>query len=368
MVGKLNDKRFRQSLGTRNLDKAYRKLAELQRPDYKAPQTLETAICAFKVAKEDVSHDTKRNLRRVLENLASLASSIQIRTLDEIEVATIDRYRSMRPICALTWTKELSILRNFFTFCVSRRWMEVNPAKEVRPPKIKPTPKEPYSEQEVTQILNAARSFGRGDYERCRATAMVLLLRFTGLRISDVATLARERVKRDRVHLYTLKNGKPVFLPIPPILQGALEMVPAPKGAIGEPKYYFWSGNGTTRAFIRDVTRTMNRVFKRSGVKGAHAHRFRHTLATALLEKGWTMEDVAIVLGSSPDIIRRHYAQWSTQRQERIFTLAQDVWSGTFLPHSEKSAVSDEKKRDNLVDGMGFEPTTPTLRTWCSPN
>ena len=23
---------------------------------------------------------------------------------------------------------------------------------------------------------------------------------------------------------------------------------------------------------------------------------------------------------------------------------------------------------DNLVDGMGFEPTTPTLRTWCSPS
>jgi hypothetical protein len=21
-----------------------------------------------------------------------------------------------------------------------------------------------------------------------------------------------------------------------------------------------------------------------------------------------------------------------------------------------------------LVDGMGFEPTTPTLRTWCSPS
>jgi len=22
----------------------------------------------------------------------------------------------------------------------------------------------------------------------------------------------------------------------------------------------------------------------------------------------------------------------------------------------------------DLVDGMGFEPTTPTLRTWCSPS
>jgi integrase len=65
-------------------------------------------------------------------------------------------------------------------------------------------------------------------------------------------------------------------------------------------------------------------------VNGAHAHRFRHALATALLEKGWATEDVAIVLGSTSDIIGRHYAQWITERQDRIWSLAQDVWSGNF--------------------------------------
>jgi integrase len=130
---------------------------------------------------------------------------------------------------------------------------------------------------------------------------MIYLLRFTGLRISDVATLERDRVRDDRIYLYTMKNGKPVFLPIPPVLKEALEGLPTPNGTVGESKYFFWSGNGTTRAFLRDVTRTIARVFKHSGVKGAHAHRFRHTLATALLEKGWTTEDVALVLGSTPD-------------------------------------------------------------------
>ena len=27
-----------------------------------------------------------------------------------------------------------------------------------------------------------------------------------------------------------------------------------------------------------------------------------------------------------------------------------------------------EARRIDLVDGVGFEPTTPTMRTWCSPN
>jgi hypothetical protein len=110
------------------------------------------------------------------------------------------------------------------------------------------------------------------------------------------------------------------------------------------------------------------RVFELSEVAGAHAHRFRHTLATALLEKGWTTEDVAIILGSTPNIIQRHYAQWTIQRQERISSLAQDVWNVGFLSGSKKLAVTLDSKRDILVDGMGFEPTTPTLRTWCSPN
>ena len=273
-----------------------------------------------------------------------------------------------RRISAMTWTKELAILRNFFGFCVSRKWMSTNPAKEVKPPTVKPKPKEPYTQQEVVRIFSGCDRLGRGHYERSRARAMVLLLRYTGLRISDVATLARNRVRNRRIYLRTMKNGKPIFLPIPPVLGDILDALPEPKGTQGRSRYFFWSGNGTTRAVIRGATRTLARVFELSEVEGAHAHRFRHTLATALLKKGWTTEDVADVLGSTPEIIRKHYAQWTVQRQERILSLAQDVWDVRFLSDSKKSSVTADSKEDILVDGMGFEPTTPTLRTWCSPS
>jgi integrase len=246
--------------------------------------------------------------------------------------------------------------------------MLYNPAKEVKAPTIKLKPKEPYPQEEVIQILSACDELGRGSYERHRARAMVLLLRYTGLRISDVATLARDRVRDDRIFLYTMKNGKPVFLPIPAFLREALDSLPTPKGTEEKSRYFFWSGNGTSRAFIRGVTRTLARVFEISGVEGAHAHRFRHTLATALLEKGWTTEDVADVLGSTPEIIRKHYAQWTVKRQERILSLAHDVWDVRFLSDSKKLSVTVDSEEDHLVDGMGFEPTTPTLRTWCSPS
>jgi integrase len=73
-------------------------------------------------------------------------------------------------------------------------------------------------------------------------------------------------------------------------------------------------------------------VFRRSGVAGAHAHRFRHTLATEILENGGTFEEAADVLGNSPDIVRKYYAKWSPRRQERISTLMGRIF-GTSVVH-----------------------------------
>jgi integrase len=45
------------------------------------------------------------------------------------------------------------------------------------------------------------------------------------------------------------------------------------------------------------------------GVQGAHAHRFRHILATELLGRGASFEEVADILGNSPEIVRKHYGK-----------------------------------------------------------
>jgi len=69
-------------------------------------------------------------------------------------------------------------------------------------------------------------------------------------------------------------------------------------------------------------------VFRRAKILGAHAHRFRHTLATDILARGSTMADVADVLGISEPIARRHYAKWSAARQKRISTIMRLVQDG----------------------------------------
>jgi integrase len=262
-----------------------------------------------------------------LEYLKVHAAKLNLHMIDEVQPDAIDAFRTTRGVCALTWTKELQILRNFFNFCMDREWTVRNPASRVAMPKnIQPTDKEPYAPNEMIKIFAACDTFGRYAYERLRARAMVRALRHTALRISDVATLGRDRIRRGEIYLRTLKNGKVVKLPIHPELQKALDAIPVPRGTVGEPRYFFWSGNGTARGAIRDATRTLAAVFKTSGVAGAHPHRFRHTLATELLGAGASFEEVADILGNSPNIVRKYYAKWSQKRQDRISTLLNSVF------------------------------------------
>jgi integrase len=46
---------------------------------------------------------------------------------------------------------------------------------------------------------------------------MLLLLRWSGLRISDAAKLERSKLTDDgKLFLYTQKTGQPVYVPLPP--------------------------------------------------------------------------------------------------------------------------------------------------------
>jgi integrase len=117
--------------------------------------------------------------------------------------------------------------------------------------------------------------------------------------VSDVATLPKEAVAWDtdgttwRIRLRTQKSGEPVYLPIPDELKLVLDDLPLPRNAPQDCPYYFWNGQTSRRAVIGIAERTLASVFKKSGVKNGHAHRFRHTLATRLLARGATFEQVA---------------------------------------------------------------------------
>jgi integrase len=307
----------------------------------------------------DSERGTWKKYRCGLRLLVSFCESAGIAALADLTPDALEDFRGTRNIGRVTWKVERQMLITFFGHCVRRKWIATNPAKELKAPhNLKPNEVVPYTLDEESRILAACDQIGGGKYnrsgaryEQLRARAMIMLLRHTALRVSDVCTLRKDGVSWDpekavwRVFLHTQKTGDPVFLPIPEPLKLALDALPLPRNSAHDCRYYFWNGQSSRRAVVGIAERTLSAVFKKSGVKGAHAHRYRHTLATRLLGQGATFEEVADILGNSPGVVRKHYGKWSKGRQNNIDRL--------MMAHFQTASVT------NPVTNLSHEKTRP---------
>ena len=378
-------RRVRQSLKTRSQQLADRRFAELKRrlanqlsaPLAPVPQEaaqspntrgVADAIERFlrsrgnvdpaKGYRGDVEYATYRKYRCSLEHLKTFCDREGVTNLADLKLEILEDYRASRSIAPVTWRVELQALRTFFAYCISRKWLTANPAKELKAAKhLKPNEVVPYSLQEESLILAACDEIGGGKYhrsgaryEQLRARAMIMLLRHTALRISDVATFRRDALSWDqeksmwRVLVRTQKSGETVYLPIPADLKALLDAQPLPRNASQDCPYFFWNGVTSRRSVVGIAERTLTAVFKKSGVKDAHAHRYRHTLATRLLGEGASFQTVADILGNTEGVVRRHYGKWSKGRQDQIDRL--------MMGHFQSVAIT------NPVTNQSHEKTT----------
>lgn len=165
-----------------------------------------------------------------------------------------------------------------------------------------------------------------------------------------MCTLERERVSWDagvgqwRVMVRTRKTGESVYLPIPQSLEVALDAVPLPRNGPRDCAFLFWNGHTSPRAVVGTAECTLIAVFKKSLVKNAHAHRYRHTLATKLLSQGVTLDDVADILGNTVEVVRKHDAKWLKARQTHIDRIMNEHFLAGRL--RTQSQTSHTKKRE----------------------
>lgn len=317
--GMVGQTRIRQSLDTRDWGRAGRELAEMEQRSVEGrkERTVAEAAEAF-ITSVDVAESTLRKRRHILGCLAKHFPAPL--AVEHISLDDLDGYRTWRAVSTYTWVKELELLRSFFGFCAQRKWCAENPAKMMRMPRDpKGRERTPYTPEQIGAILAAAERGGQEAYERLRWRAMLLLLRYYGLRISDVATLERSRVKPGRIAVRAIKNGRWLWMPLYDDVARALDLVPLPGGV--QSPYFFWTGRGPRENHIRIVIDSLSQVYRASGVEHASSHRFRHTLAGELLTHGATIEQIADVLGDSPATIRKHYKHLMPEYQAGVSEL-----------------------------------------------
>jgi site-specific recombinase XerD len=138
------------------------------------------AIAAFENHILSLKEPTRREYRNVLAKFEAYCQHAGLKDLMQVGVEHLDAYRASRKLAPTTVLRELGTLRQFLGFCQDRHWIEDNPAKKIKALRnIRPEEVVPYSHAEITQMVAACDDIGRTPYERLRARALILLLRYT---------------------------------------------------------------------------------------------------------------------------------------------------------------------------------------------
>jgi site-specific recombinase XerD len=203
---------------------------------------------------------------------------------------------------ANTKNSYLKWLRVFLNYCVDTDLLEKSPARKVHHVKGAQEGTPPYTDSEVSALLKACLT----PTER----ALVSVLLYSGLRISDVAVLGKHRINWSTGHLVlrTLKNHEDVRVHLPADCLQAL-------GALPSGSLFFPYPKPESRNARYQLWKMVHEIGVRAGVH-AHPHRFRDTFAVELLRTGADLRSVQLLLGHrSIKTTEKHYAHFLDTQQ-----------------------------------------------------
>ena len=266
--GFLGGQEIRASLKLRDWEKASTQVLEWTKREARdEPKEESEPITIARACEEFLKDAQARELREatlykyrlLFRQLQAFADSEGLRYLKELDLERLRKFRAGWTERNLTSRNKLERLRTFLRFCVDAEWITKNHALKLKSPKVTDPPTMPLNGDEVVQILTACQGYP-DKLNRVRLKALVLLLRYSGLRIRDAVTLSQERISGDKLLLRTMKTGTVVWCPLPPAVIESLKAIPSAS------RYYFWTGEGKTKSCASSYQRALHRLFILAGV------------------------------------------------------------------------------------------------------
>lgn len=291
---------------------------------------------AIKEACEEFLQEAKDNNRRestlykykiLFKQLREFSERSGYRFLSELTTSALRKFRSEWKNNSLSGSKKLQLLRSFFNFAEDEEWIAQNPARKLKSPKVDSPEAVPFTQDQTTAILDACQTLTAqankgGHLNAIRMRSLVLLLRYTGLRIGDAVGLSTNRLSGNRLFVTTAKSRTKIYIPLPDFVVRELEATPR-----ASLDCYFWTGQGKLDTAVKVWETRLKRLFTLAGIPEGHSHQFRHTFATSLLKDGVPIERVSALLGHrTVQVTERHYRHWVLERQQQAEADVARVW------------------------------------------
>ena len=224
-------------------------------------------------------------------------------------------YQSTHTVQDSTVDQIRIVLSTFFQFLENEEFIIRNPVRGVKKIKIDEKVRLPFTDEDIEIMRNAVRNI--------RDLAIIDLFASSGMRIGELTELNIKDVNfEQREMLVYGKGGKERIcyfnartkIEILDYLDTRSDKNPALFVQMKYPYERFQRGG---------IRHMLNDIEDRTGIDNIHPHRFRRTLATNLLEKGMTLEQVKVILGHKRIETTLVYAginQTTTKMNHRRYT------------------------------------------------
>lgn len=338
--------------------------------------TVETAVSSYMdTARSRGNGDATLYKKTIIleRQLIKFCQEKGIRFVTELDAATMSDFRSSWKDESLSRSKKQSRVLGFLWHCERRGWLAPYSVERITEAlgkvQVKATQTGYFLPEEYDKIIDATYiysdrpSVDKHDSSTLgghRIRALTELMRWTGLRIRDAATLERHRLVVDQetgmwsVMVWQRKTGEPVYCPIPPHVAELLQTVPESQKGNTNTRYFLWTGSGLPKTVVANWQRSYRKLFKLAKLmepggekaKRCHPHMFRDTYAIESLLSGMRLEDVSTILGhSSIKVTEKSYMPWVRARQSSLNQAVVASWEKQGIIKPEGKVVEFRKKK-----------------------
>lgn len=210
---------------------------------------------------------------------------------------------------AKTTIKDMErLIWQFFRWLRDEELIRQNPTKNIKIVRAPYEQREAFSQTEVQIIKEACTT--------PRQRALIYFLLSTGCRKSEVISINISNVDFTNLQVTVVGKGhKPRIVYFDDVT--ALMLNRYLKTRKDKNKALFVE-NGAKRYTVGAITQVMRRLSKKTGIH-IFAHRFRHTLAQTLLDRGMRIEEVQQILGHEKIDTTRRYCHASQRNAENSY-------------------------------------------------
>ena len=242
---------------------------------------------------------------------------------------------------------DIAVLHGMFAFAVAQKMLFEKPISMARESKPGENPKNgahAFTGEELAAIRQASV------YKNSRKQTIddmhaFLLLRWSGLRVSDAGRLQWKHVHFDRgsngeIEILTQKRSKVAIIPLSTELREDLEALRMERKPSNQDYVLLNAETGVSFANRAILSRRAIELCNRAGVKGS-AHCFRDTFACDMLTRGVGVFEVAKMLADTVETVEQCYAEFIPALRDNVQA---KMDSGVGIEEQAKIAAQRGKK------------------------